>query len=77
MLKDSRIELKDLSARVFRIIARFGFMETPTIGEIVYVLRDEKLCHRGAKTSFFLGRETIVSTRKPGMGGGASTSLLR
>ena len=33
--KDARIEIKDLSQGFFRIIAHFGFMETPTIGEII------------------------------------------
>jgi hypothetical protein len=32
------------------------------------MLRDENFVIEEQKTSFFLGRETIVSTRKPGMG---------
>ena len=33
--KDARIEIKDLSHGFFRIIAHFGFIETPTIGEFI------------------------------------------
>ena len=67
--KDSRIELKDLSQGFFRIIAHFGFMETPTISEIVQCCAMKNFVIEEQKTSFFLGRETIVSTRKPGMMG--------
>jgi KUP system potassium uptake protein len=67
--KDSRIELKDLSQGFFRIIAHFGFMETPTISEIVQCCAKKNFVIEEQKTSFFLGRETIVSTRRPGMAG--------
>ena len=65
--KDSRIEIKDLSQGFFRIIAHFGFMETPTISEIMQCCAKKNFVIEEQKTSFFLGRETIVCTRKPGM----------
>jgi KUP system potassium uptake protein len=65
--KDSRIEIKDLSEGFFRIIAHFGFMETPTISEIIGCCAMKDFIIEEQKTSFFLGRETIVCTRKPGM----------
>ena len=65
--KDSRIEIKDLSENFFRIIAHFGFMETPTISEIIECCAMKDFVIEEEKTSFFLGRETIICTRKPGM----------
>jgi KUP system potassium uptake protein len=65
--KDSRIEIKDLSQGFFRVIAHFGFMETPTISEIIECCAKKNFVIEEQKTSFFLGRETIICTRKPGM----------
>ena len=65
--KDTRIEIKDLSHGFFRIIAHFGFMETPTIGEIIECCVMKDFVIEEQKTSFFLGRETIICTAKPGM----------
>ena len=65
--KDARIEIKDLSHGFFRIIAHFGFMESPTIGEIVECCAMKDFVIEEQKTSFFLGHETIICTAKPGM----------
>ena len=65
--KDARIEIKDLSQGFFRIIAHFGFMETPTIGEIIECCAMKDFVIEEQKTSFFLGHETIICTEKPGM----------
>jgi KUP system potassium uptake protein len=65
--KSARIEIKDLSHGFFRIIAHFGFMETPTIGEVIDCCAMKDFVIEEQKTSFFLGRETIISTGKPGM----------
>lgn len=65
--KNARIEIKDLSHGFFRIIAHFGFMETPTIGEVIACCALKDFVIEEQKTSFFLGRETIISTGKPGM----------
>ena len=65
--KDSRIEIKDLSEGFFRIIAHFGFMETPTVSEIIECCAMKDFVIEEQKSSFFLGRETIICTKKPGM----------
>ena len=65
--KDSRIEIEDLSQGFFRIVAHFGFMETPTISEIIQCCAIKGFVIEERKTSFFLGRDTIICTRKPGL----------
>ena len=65
--KSARVEIKDLSHGFFRIIAHFGFMETPTIGEVIQSCALKDFVIEEHKTSFFLGRETIIPTGEPGM----------
>ena len=63
----SRVEIKDLSQGFFRIIAHFGFMETPSIREIIDCCAKRNFVIEEQKTSFFLGLETIVCKGKAGM----------
>jgi K+ transporter len=65
--KNARVEIKDLSHGFYRIIAHFGFMETPTIGEVIESCALKNFVIEEQKASFFLGRETIIPTQKPGM----------
>ena len=62
-----RYELTDLGQGVYRLIVRFGFMEEPNIPEFLERLPKDKLELQPMSTSFFLGRETLVVTRQPGM----------
>jgi KUP system potassium uptake protein len=65
--KNARVEIKDLSHGFFRIIAHFGFMETPTIGDVTQSCALKDFVIEEHKTSFFLGHETIIPTAEPGM----------
>jgi KUP system potassium uptake protein len=63
--RGARVEIKDLPENFFRIIAHFGFMETPSMSEIIASCALKNFVIEEQKTSFFLGLETIVC--KPGM----------
>ncbi|HEY5742018.1 MAG TPA: KUP/HAK/KT family potassium transporter, partial [Terrimicrobiaceae bacterium] len=63
----SRIEIRDLSKGFYRVVAHFGFMETPTISEVIACCALKEFVIEEQKTSFFLGREILVCTNKPGM----------
>jgi KUP system potassium uptake protein len=65
--KNARVEIKDRSHGFFRIIAHFGFMETPTIGDVIQSCALKDFVIEEHKTSFFLGRETVIPTAEPGM----------
>ena len=65
--KKARVAIKAFSHGFFRIIAHFGFMETPTIGEVIQSCALKDFVIEEHKTRFFLGRETIIPTGKPGM----------
>ena len=64
----SRIEVTSLDGCFFQVSARFGFMEFPTITEIVAAAALQHLEINPDKTTFFLGRETLVPTRNKGLG---------
>jgi KUP system potassium uptake protein len=65
--RDSRIEIKDLSEGFSRIIAHFGFMEAPTISEIIACCAMQDFVIEEQRTTFFLASEKIICTGKPGM----------
>jgi KUP system potassium uptake protein len=45
------------------VVAHFGFMESPDVGEILARLRDQGLVVNIETTSFFLGRESLVRAK--------------
>jgi KUP system potassium uptake protein len=63
----SRVEIKDRSCGFYRVVAHFGFMETPTVREVIECCALQDFIIEEQKTSFFLGREILVCTDKPGM----------
>jgi len=50
----------------FRVTCYFGFMETPTINEVLESLRVKDLSVNLPEITFFLGRETLIASNKPG-----------
>ena len=64
---DRRIEVEDFGKGFFRVRARYGFMESPSVPDIL-----ELCAHKGLKipmfsTSFFIGRENIVIANRTRM----------
>jgi len=62
-----RLEVEQLGNGFFRTIAHYGFMEAPNIHHILARAKEEGLSLDPSSTSFFLGRETLLATRQPGM----------
>lgn len=61
---ENRLEVADLGNGIWRVIARFGFMEQPNVPEILATCNQHGLSCNPEQASFFLGRETIVPTDK-------------
>jgi KUP system potassium uptake protein len=55
-----RLEITAMNDRFFRVIAHFGFMEIPTIEKIAESAAAQNFELRPNRTTFFLGRETLV-----------------
>ena len=62
-----RVEVSDRTEGFYRIIASFGFMETPHIDEVIRAAGAAGLVIHRDRTTFFVGKERIVVTGKPGM----------
>ncbi len=61
MPEGSRLEVTSLGHGFFRIIARYGFMQTPSVPEIMRLARAHGLDIEMESTSFYLGRETLLT----------------
>ena len=64
---EERVEVQPLEQGFVRVIARYGFMENPSIPDILKKGREKGLQFQLMSTSFFLGRETLIPSKKPGM----------
>jgi KUP system potassium uptake protein len=66
--RSERIEqIEDLGQGFYRVRARYGFMQTPNVLELMDILSEKGLETRKSDTSYFLGRETLLVTKKRGM----------
>ena len=64
---DERIELKPLGAEFYRLVLRFGFAEDPDLPRTLGSCQKLGLGFDLMDTTFFISRETVVSSNRPGM----------
>ncbi len=65
-----RIDVEKITDNLIRVIARYGFMETPDVMPILFkYLGEYGIDCRLLETTFFLGRETILVHRTRGIAG--------
>ncbi|MDP9347679.1 MAG: potassium transporter Kup [Gemmatimonadota bacterium] len=64
---EERVGVQRMEHGFYRILLHYGFMEDPDVPEALRNLRVEGLNVRPGSTSYFLGRETLVASNKPGM----------
>jgi KUP system potassium uptake protein len=65
--RKDRIAIEDLGKGIYRVLASYGFTQDPEVPEILRSLREEGLELDIMKTTFFLSRETLIPSKKPGM----------
>jgi len=63
----SRVQVQDLGLGFFQVNAFYGYMQTPSVADILRCCEPAGLKVDLAEVSFYLGRETLIRTRKPGM----------
>lgn len=61
--KKDRVEISEVGENLYRVIAYYGFMETPKIKHILEACRENGIQFSVHDTTFVLGRETILPTR--------------
>ncbi|MFD1950139.1 potassium transporter Kup [Sphingomonas arantia] len=67
VITKARTQMEDLGQGFFRLVLRFGFMEEP---DVPGALKDVESCGNGFRmmdTSFFLARQTLIASSRPGM----------
>jgi KUP system potassium uptake protein len=62
-----RVTLEELGHGFFRVRARYGFMESPDVEDILEGAAQAGLTAKPQDTSFYLGRERLIPRQKGGM----------
>jgi KUP system potassium uptake protein len=65
--REDRVSIQELGQNFFRVVARYGFMETPKIRHIFEACRAKGIDLHVEESTFVLGRETILASKIPGM----------
>ena len=66
---EERLEVHSLGENqgFYRVRVRYGFMESPNVPDVLELCRGRGLELNMMTTTFFLGRETLIPTKRPGM----------
>jgi KUP system potassium uptake protein len=60
-------EVRELGQGIYRVVLRYGFMESPDVPAALRNLELPGLVFDESHATFFLGRETLLATKRPGM----------
>ncbi|WP_413587632.1 potassium transporter Kup [Bdellovibrio sp. HCB274] len=61
--KKDNISIQEIVPNFYRILAYYGFMETPKMKHILEACRNKDINFNVHETTFVLGRETIIATK--------------
>jgi KUP system potassium uptake protein len=64
---DQRVTVSELGHGLHRVVLRYGFKEDPDIPLGLEQARTHGLVFKPMETSYFLGRETLIASKNPGM----------
>ncbi len=64
---DRRRAVEELAPNIYRVALRYGFQESPNIPRELEALAELGIPYEPMQTSYFLGRETVVSAAVPKM----------
>ena len=62
-----RVEIENLAEGFWRVVVHFGFMERPDVPAALATIKDRRLRFETMRTTYFIGRETVLATRKVGL----------
>jgi KUP system potassium uptake protein len=65
--EEQRLELTVLPKNFYRLIVRYGFMEEPDVPAALRKAEEQGLHCDPMQSSYFLSRETLIPSAKPGM----------
>jgi KUP system potassium uptake protein len=64
---EERVEVKNLGKGFYHVFASYGFMEDPNVPEVLQACAAHGLHVESSAASYYLSRETLISTPIPGM----------
>jgi KUP system potassium uptake protein len=64
---EERVEVHELGNGFWQVRLAYGFMEEVDIPRELGAIRQNGLSFKPLDTTYFLGRETLIATRRPGM----------
>ena len=67
VMEEKRLETKEYGAGFFRVVLRYGFMEEINVPAALAQLKDIGPQCKMMDTSFFLARQTLLPSARPGM----------
>jgi KUP system potassium uptake protein len=62
-----RVTIRRIGKGFHSVVARYGFTEDPDIREVLAACKAQQLDIPIEGTTFFLGRETVIASERPGM----------
>lgn len=62
-----RSEIEEIGEGVYRLCLTYGFMDTPNIPLALLTIHDERLDFARLDISYFVGREDLLATKRPGI----------
>jgi KUP system potassium uptake protein len=67
VIEEKRIETRDYGSGFYRVVLRFGFMEEIDVPAALAQVKEIGPACRMMDTSFFLARQTLLASSRPGM----------
>ena len=64
---ENRIQIEEPTEGFYRVIANYGYMDMTNIQQIIELLDNKGIKLKMENTTFFLGRETLIPSRKKGI----------
>lgn len=64
---DQRVEVTDLGHAFYKVIVNYGFKDAPDLPRDLARCADQGLQLEAMDTSYFIGKESLIAQRKPGM----------
>ncbi len=64
---NERVQVKFIGDNFYTVIVHYGFMDSPNVPQALQLCSKHGLLIESRRTIFFLGRETLIATNRPGM----------
>jgi KUP system potassium uptake protein len=58
---DERLEVREIGEGVWRALARYGYMESPDVAELILDIRDRGVPLKPSEATYYFNREMIIS----------------